>query len=61
MIREICGEAGIHVTADKLTAVQYRNKQNEPIYVYGIVKIVVLCTAVDGTFVPNSETKLMLD
>lgn len=37
MIRETCEEAGIRVTADKLTAGQYRNKQNEPIYVYGIV------------------------
>ena len=55
-VKETYEEAGIHVTADELIAVQYRNKHNVPIYVYGIVKIFVLCTAVDGTFVPNSET-----
>lgn len=55
-VKETYEEAGIHVTTDELIAVQYRNKHNVPIYVYGIVKIFVLCTAVDGTFVPNSET-----
>ena len=55
-VKETYEEAGIHVTADELIAVQYRNKHNVPLYVYGIVKIFVLCTAVDGTFVPNSET-----
>ncbi|MDO5337300.1 MAG: NUDIX hydrolase [Eubacteriales bacterium] len=55
-IKEVFEEAGLHVTADRLIAVQDRNKHNAPLYAYGIVKIFVLCTVVDGHFIPNMET-----
>lgn len=55
-VKETFEEAGLRVTADRLIAVQDRNKHNKPIYAYGVVKIFVLCSVVDGEFVPNIET-----
>ena len=46
-IKETFEEAGLHVTADRLIAVQDRNKHNEPVYAYGVI---------DGTFAENIET-----
>lgn len=55
-VKETFEEAGLNVTADKLIAVQDRNKHNLPVYAYGVVKIFVLCSVVGGGFVPNIET-----
>ena len=49
-------QAGLRVTADRLIAVQDRNKHNKPIYAYGVVKVFVLCSVVGGEFIPNIET-----
>ena len=38
-VKETFEEAGLRVTADRLIAVQDRNKHNKPIYAYGVVKV----------------------
>ena len=43
-IKETLEEAGLHVKADRMIAVQDRNKHNLPIYVYGVVKIFIQCS-----------------
>ncbi len=55
-IKEVKEEAGLDVTADRIIAVQDRNKHNVPLYAYGICKIFVLCTLIGGQFKSNSET-----
>ena len=55
-IKEVKEEAGLDVTADRIIAVQDRNKHNHPIYAYGICKIFVLCTVLGGEFQKNTET-----
>ena len=55
-MKETFEEAGLRVTADRLIAVQDRNKHNKPIYAYGVVKVFVLCSVVGGEFIPNIET-----
>ena len=49
-IKEAREEAGLTVTADRLIAVQDRNRHNAPAYAYGIVKVFVLCSATGGAF-----------
>lgn len=55
-IKEVKEEAGITVRADRIIAVQDRDKHNLPIYPYKICKIFVLCTALGGSFKENPET-----
>ena len=55
-IKEVKEEAGLDVTADRIIAVQDRNKHNLPRYAYGICKIFVLCSLIGGSFRENSET-----
>lgn len=55
-IKEAKEEAGLDVTADRVIAIQDRDKHNYPIYVYKICKVFVHCTRIGGEFVPNSET-----
>ena len=55
-IKEVKEEAGLDVKATKIIAVQDRNKHNRPIYVYGVVKIFIQCSVIDGAFVSNIET-----
>lgn len=55
-IKEVKEESGLNVTADRIIAVQDRNKHNLPQYVYGVCKIFVLCSLVGGQFEANSET-----
>lgn len=47
-VKETFEEAGLRVTADRLIAVQDRNKHNKPIYAYGVIKVFVLCSVVGG-------------
>ncbi|NRT73684.1 NUDIX hydrolase N-terminal domain-containing protein [Clostridium beijerinckii] len=56
IIKEVKEEAGLDVVADKIIAVQDRNKHNVPPYAYGICKIFVLCNAIGGKFEANIET-----
>lgn len=55
-IKETWEEAGLHVKADHMIAVQDRNKHNLPIYAYGVVKIFIQCSVIDGAFMENIET-----
>ena len=55
-IKEVKEESGLNVTADRIIAVQDRNKHNLPQYAYGVCKIFVLCSLVGGQFEANSET-----
>ena len=55
-VKETLEEAGLRVSADRLIAVQDRNRRNPPRYAYGVVKIFVLCTILGGSFQENLET-----
>lgn len=55
-VKETLEEAGLRVSADRLIAVQDRNRRNPPRYAYGVVKIFVLCTILGGSFRENLET-----
>ena len=54
--KETLEEAGFRVRAERLIAVQDRNKHNEPPYAYGIVIVFLLCELLSGEFVQNIET-----
>lgn len=56
IIKEVKEEAGLDVTADRLIAVQDREKHNQPEYAYKICKIFVLCSVTGGSFEENIET-----
>ena len=43
-IKEVREEAGLTVTADRIIAVQDREKHNLPVYAHKICKVFVLCT-----------------
>lgn len=55
-VKEVKEEAGLDVTADRIIAVQDRNKHNLPVYAYGVCKIFVLCSIIGGKFEKNIET-----
>lgn len=55
-VKEVLEEAGLHVTADRIIAVQDRNRHNLPRYAYNICKIFFLCIRISGEFHPNTET-----
>lgn len=55
-VKEVLEEAGLKVRAERLIAVQDRNRHNVPMYAYGVVKIFVLCKTLGGEFVSNIET-----
>ena len=55
-VKEVWEEAGLRVTADRVIAVQDREKHNRPIYAYKICKVFVLCSVLGGEFHANSET-----
>lgn len=56
IIKEVKEEAGLDVTADKVIAVQDREKHNLPVYAYKVCKIFILCTVTGGAFKENIET-----
>lgn len=49
-------EWAIDIPADKVIAVQDREKHNLPVYAYRICKIFLLCTVIGGSFQENIET-----
>lgn len=55
-VKEVLEEAGLRVTADRIIAVQDRNRHNLPRYAYNICKIFFLCTRTGGEFQANAET-----
>lgn len=55
-VKEVREEAGLEVTADLVIALQDQHKHNRPINPYGICKVLVLCSALGGSFQPNLET-----
>lgn len=55
-IKEVKEEAGLDVTADRVIAVQDREKHNKPVYAYRVCKVFVLCTVTGGRFEDNIET-----
>ena len=55
-IKEVKEEAGLDGTADRVIAVQDREKHNLPIYAYKVCKIFMLCEVEGGVFKENSET-----
>ena len=54
--KETLEEAGFRVRAERLIAVQDRNKHNEPPYAYGIVIVFLLCELLSGEFVQDTAT-----
>lgn len=56
VIKEVKEEAGLAVVADKLIAVQDREKHNLPVYAYKVCKIFILCSVIGGSFEQNIET-----
>ena len=55
-IKEVREEAGLTVTADRIIAVQDREKHNQPPYAYKVCKVFILCRSVGGSFQENIET-----
>lgn len=55
-IKEVKEEAGLDVTADRVIAIQDREKHNLPVYIYKVCKVFVLCTVIGGEFQKNTET-----
>lgn len=56
VIKEVKEETGLTVFAERLIAVQDWRKHNVCNYVYGVVKVFVLCQEIGGTFAENIET-----
>ena len=56
VIKEVREEAGLDVTADRVIAIQDRDKHNMPVSAYKICKIFFLCTVTGGAFRKNIET-----
>jgi len=56
IIKEVREEAGLFVTAERVIAVQDRERHNRPVYAYKICKIFILCSVIGGKFEQNIET-----
>lgn len=55
-VKEVREEAGLHVTVERVIAVQDREKHNLPVYAWKVCKVFLLCAAHGGQFVENTET-----
>lgn len=55
-VKEVKEETGLDAEAEKLIAVQDWRKHNVCNYVYGVVKVFVLCKVLGGEFEKNTET-----
>lgn len=56
-VKEVQEEAGLDAVADRIIAVQDREKHNLPVYAYKVCKIFVQCSVTGGAFSENSETQ----
>ena len=54
-VKEVREEAGLDVEAERIIAMQDRNKHNQPPYAYTVCKVFVLCKVLGGSFQPNIE------
>lgn len=54
-VKEALEETGLTVEAERLIAVQDWRRHNACNYIYGIIKIFVLCRAIGGKFAQNIE------
>lgn len=54
--KEVREEAGLAVMAERIIALQDRNRHNTPAFLNGICKVFVLCQLVGGEFQANLET-----
>jgi ADP-ribose pyrophosphatase YjhB (NUDIX family) len=57
VVKEVMEEAGLNVKPKRLIAVLDAGRHNQPVKVYGIYKIFVLCELIDGAFKKNIETE----
>ena len=55
-VKEAREEAGLDVRAERIIAVLDGGRHNCPVSAYGVTKVFVACTALGGSFIPNSET-----
>ena len=55
-VKEVLEESGLTVSPRRIIAVQQREKHNQPVYAWGVIKVFVQCDWVGGSFAPNSET-----
>ena len=55
-VKEAKEEAGLDVRAERLIAVQDREKHNSSPHAFHIIKIFFLCRAIGGAFAENTET-----
>lgn len=56
LIKEAKEEAGVEIDPKRIIAVQDRKRHNEPPSPYGMYKIFVECTYINGSFEDNTET-----
>lgn len=55
-VKEVKEEAGLDVKAVKLIALQDQDRDNMPVFAYGICKVFFLCDLIGGEFKENTET-----
>lgn len=55
-LKEVKEEAGLDASVEKLIAVQDWRRRNVCNYLFGVVKIFVLCRSICGSFSENTET-----
>lgn len=55
IIKEVFEEAALNIKAEKLIGIHDRNKHNLPPFAYGVCKIFILCSIINGEFSPNIE------
>ena len=55
-VKEVKEESGLDAVAERIIAIQDRNRHNLPKYAYGICKVFVLCSVTGGHFAENPET-----
>lgn len=55
-VKEVWEEAGLRVRAERVIALQDKDRDNPPAQAHKICKVFMLCTELGGCFRPNSET-----
>ena len=56
VVKEVLEEAGMVVEAERLIALEDRNRHHADRHAHEILTVLVLCRYVSGEFVPNTET-----
>ena len=56
-VKEVFEEAGMTVEAERLIALEDRNRHHERRHAHEILSVLVLCRYVSGAFMPNAETQ----